>query len=190
VHGLVALMELQASRLAARQGPDGDPILLLEQDRAKWDRVLIHRGLAALERTHALGRPAGRYTLQAAIAACHARAATPEDTNWPLIVQLYSELARLEPSPVVDLNRAVAVAMAFGPAAGLYLVEQLVAEPSLADYHLLWSVRGDMLARLGRNEEARSDFERAAALTRNERERAMLTGRAAACERAGRGSRG
>jgi len=190
VHGLVALMELQASRLAARQGPDGDPILLLEQDRAKWDRVLIHRGLAALERAHALGRPAGSYTLQAAIAACHARAATPEDTNWPQIVQLYSELARLEPSPIVDLNRAVAVAMAFGPAAGLYLVEQLVAEPSLADYHLLWSVRGDLLARLGRNEEARSDFERAAALTRNERERAMLTGRAAACERAGRAGRG
>ncbi|HZN38208.1 MAG TPA: RNA polymerase sigma factor [Planctomycetota bacterium] len=188
VHGLAALMELQASRLAARQGPEGDPILLLEQDRAKWDRLLIHRGVEALERAHALGQPVGSYTLQAAIAACHARAATAADTNWSQIVQLYTELARLQPSPIVDLNRAVAVAMAFGPAAGLYLVEQLAAEPSLADYHLLWSVRGDLLARLGRNEEARGDFERAAALTRNARERTILGERAAACERAGRPS--
>jgi predicted RNA polymerase sigma factor len=186
VHGLVALMELQASRLAARQGPAGDPILLLEQDRTRWDRVLIHRGLRALDRAQTPGRPAGSYTLQAAIAACHARAPTPEDTNWAQIVQLYSELARLEPSPIVDLNRAVAVAMAFGPVAGLYLVDQLAAEPSLAQYHLLSSVRGDLLARLGRNAEARAEFERAAALTRNERERAILTGRAAAWERAQR----
>jgi len=186
VHGLIALMELQASRLAARQSADGDPILLLDQDRARWDRLLIHRGLHALDRAHLIGRLPGSYTLQAAIAACHARAATPEDTNWPQIVQLYGELARLEPSPIVDLNRAVAVAMAFGPAAGLHLVDQLAGEPSLAQYHLLPSVRGDLLARLGRHAEARAEFERAAALTRNERERALLTGRAAACERAER----
>ncbi|HEU4420861.1 MAG TPA: RNA polymerase sigma factor [Planctomycetota bacterium] len=184
VHGLLALMELQASRLRARQGPEGDPILLREQDRSKWDRVLIHRGFQALERAQTLGRPAAGYTLQAEIAACHARAATPEDTNWLQIVQLYSELARLQPSPIVDLNRAVAVAMAFGPAAGLHLVDQLAGEPSLANYHLLWSVRGDLLARLGRNSEACAEFERAAGLTRNERERTILTGRAAACARA------
>jgi len=190
VHGLVALMEIQASRLAARRSPSGDPVLLLDQDRARWDRLLIHRGLSALARGRALGRPPGSYLLQATIAACHARALTAADTDWAQIVQLYGELARIAPSPIVDLNRAAAVAMAFGPAAGLHLVDQLAEEGALADYHLLPSVRGDLLARLGRHAEARDEFTRAAALTRNERERAILTGRAAASARASQGGPG
>lgn len=181
VHGLVALLEIQASRLRARTGPSGEPILLLDQDRARWDYLLIGRGLAALARAEALGGALGPYTLQAAIAACHARARTAEQTDWERIAALYDALAQLAPSPVVELNRAVAVAMAFGPAAGLELVDALTAEPSLTAYHLLPSVRGDLLAKLGRFGEARAEFERAAALTRNARERALLLERARAC---------
>jgi predicted RNA polymerase sigma factor len=181
VHGLVALMEIQASRTRARVGPAGEPVLLLDQDRARWDRLLIRRGLAALERAERLGGAAGPYALQAAIAACHARALTPEETEWPRIAALYTALAHLRPSPVVELNRAVAHGMAFGPEAGLELVETLTGEPSLAGYHLLPAVRGDLLAKLSRFDEARQEFERAAALTRNVRERDVLLGRAAAC---------
>jgi RNA polymerase sigma factor (sigma-70 family) len=181
VHGLVALMEIQASRSRARIGPSGDPVLLLDQDRARWDHVLIGRGLAALARAEALGGALGPYALQAAIAAGHARARTPAETDWARIAALYDALAQLAPSPVVELNRAVAVAMAFGPAAGLELVDALVSEPSLEAYHLLPSVRGDLLAKLGRSDEARTEFERAASLTRNTRERQLLRGRAAAC---------
>lgn len=182
VHGLVALMEIQASRTAARVGPRGEPILLLEQNRARWDHLLIRRGLAALERAERLGGVSGVYTLQAAIAACHARARTADETNWPRIAALYTALGRLLPSPVVELNRAVAVAMAFGPAAGLELVNALLAEPSLKQYHLLPSVRGDFLFKLGRLDEARDEFERAAKLARNTRERDFLLERAAACQ--------
>jgi RNA polymerase sigma factor (sigma-70 family) len=181
VHGLVALMEIQASRLRARVGPAGEPVLLLDQDRGRWDRLLIHRGLAALRRAEELGGALGPYALQAAIAACHARARTASDTDWVRIVALYDALAQLQPSPVVELNRAVAVAMAFGPAAAVELVDELAAEPSLQGYHLLWSVRGDLLAKLGRFEEARGEFERAASLTRNGPERALLRARAADC---------
>ena len=178
VHGLVALMEIQSSRSAARSGPAGEPVLLLEQDRARWDRLLIRRGLAALERAQQLGRGLGPYGLQAAIAACHARAPTAPDTDWLRIVTLYDALSQLAPSPVVSLNRAVAVAMAYGPAAALEIVDELAREPALERYHLLPSVRGELLARLGRPAAARAEFERAAALTRNERERAMLLARA------------
>jgi RNA polymerase sigma factor (sigma-70 family) len=181
VHGLVALMEIQASRSRARANSMGEPILLLDQDRGKWDQVLIRRGLAALERAVALGGAQGPYALQAAIAACHARALVAQDTDWVRIAALYEALAGIAPSPVVELNRAVALAMAFGPAAGLALVDDLVAEPSLKGYHLLPSVRGDLLFKLGRLEEARGEFERAAALTRNAREQALLLARAAAC---------
>jgi predicted RNA polymerase sigma factor len=181
VHGLVALMEIQASRTAARTGPDGEPILLLEQNRAQWDRLLIQRGLAALARATALGGPPGPYVLQAAIAACHARAATAAETDWRRIADLYDLLLRVTPSPIVALNRAVAVSMADGPGAGLALVDALVKDRALAGYHLLPSVRGDLLAKLGRHAEARVEFERAAALTRNEREKAFLLGRAAVC---------
>jgi RNA polymerase sigma factor (sigma-70 family) len=180
VHGLVALMEIQASRSRARVGPSGEPILLLEQDRSRWDRLLIGRGQAALAKAEALG-PLGRYGLQAAIAACHARALVAEETDWAEIARLYGELARAAPSPVVELNRAVAVSMAFGPQAGLDLVDALAAEPSLRDYHLLPAVRGDLLVKLGRHAEARPELERAAALTRNARERALLLDRARAC---------
>ncbi len=179
VHGLVALMEIQAARSRARVGRSGEPILLLDQDRARWDHVLIGRGLAALERAEALGGARGRFALQAAIAACHARARTAEDTDWVRIAALYAALAEVEPSPVVELNRAVALSMAFGPAAGLELVDTLVSEPSLAGYHLLPSVRGDLLARLGRLDEAHAELERAASLTRNQRERTLLLERAA-----------
>ncbi|HXR28804.1 MAG TPA: RNA polymerase sigma factor [Solirubrobacteraceae bacterium] len=179
-HGLIALMEIQASRLAARVGPRGEPILLADQDRSRWDRVLIQRGLAALERAEHLGGALGPYALQAAIAACHARAPSAAETDWLRIAALYDALAQLSPSPVVELNRAVALAMAFGPAAGLALTDALVDEPSLAGYHLLPSVRGDLLERLGRAEEARAEFERAAELTRNARERELLLARAAA----------
>jgi RNA polymerase sigma factor (sigma-70 family) len=178
VHGLVALMEIQASRLRARTGPSGEPILLLDQDRGRWDQLLIRRGLAALERAEALGGALGPYALQAAIAACHARARAPEETDWPRIVALYDALAELTPSPVVELNRAVAVAMAFGPAAGLELVDALGSEPSLEAYYLLPAVRGDLLAKLDRVDEARVEFERAASLTRNARERELLLDRA------------
>ncbi|WP_275975733.1 RNA polymerase sigma factor [Geothrix terrae] len=185
VHGLVALLEIQASRLRARVGPDGEPILLLDQDRGRWDQLLIRRGLEALERAlalaQALGGPPGPYTLQAAIAGCHARARTAADTDWARIAALYGELAHVTPSPVVELNRAVALGMAFGPAVGLEAVEALAAEPSLKGYHLLPSVRGDLLAKLGRKEEAKAAFEQAAALTRNARERGFLLERAAAC---------
>ncbi len=181
VHGLVALMEIQASRTRARTGPSGEPILLLDQNRALWDQLLIHRGLAALDRAAKLGGARGPYALQAAIAACHARAITPQQTDWSQIAQLYAALAQLSPSPVVELNRAVAVAMAFGPQAGLELVDLLTSEPSLTSYHLLPSVRGDFLAKLGRLEEARAEFERAASLTRNTRERELLLDRARAC---------
>jgi RNA polymerase sigma factor (sigma-70 family) len=180
VHGLVALMEIQASRSAARTSPSGEPILLLDQDRARWDQLLIRRGFAALERTKALGGALGHYALQAAIASCHARARTAAQTDWPRIVALYDALAQLAPSPVVELNRAVAVAMAFGPAAGLELVDALLSEPSLKSYHLLPGVRGDLLAKLGRFDEARAEFQRAASLTRNARERKLLLERAAA----------
>ncbi len=185
VHGLVALMEIQASRARARVGPDGAPVLLLDQDRARWDHLLIGRGLAALARAEKLGAARGPYALQAAIAACHARARVAAETDWARIAALYAELARVAPSPIVELNRAVAVAMAEGPAAGLRLVDALVREPSLAGYHLLPSVRGDLLARLGRDTEARAEFERAAGLTRNERERRMLLDRAARCAGSG-----
>ncbi len=185
VHGLVALMEIQASRIRARLGSQGEPVLLMEQNRTLWDRLLIHRGLLALARGEALGEARGPYLLQAAIAACHARAATAADTDWVYITALYDELARLTPSPVVELNRAVAVAMAYGPAAGLELADQLAAQGSLESYHLLPSVRGDLLAKLGRYEEARGEFERAATLTRNARETRLLLDRAAACRRGG-----
>ena len=181
VHGLVALMEIHASRLGARVGPSGEPILLLDQDRALWDHLLIRRGLAALERAERLGGAMGPYALQAAIAACHARAATAAETDWPRIVALYDAVAQLAPSPVVELNRAVAVGMAFGPAAGLDLVDALVAEPSLRAYHLLPAVRGDLLRKLGRSAEARTEFERAASLTENAVERKLLERRAAEC---------
>ena len=180
VHGLVALMEIQASRLRARTSPRGKPVLLLDQDRARWDQLLIRRGLAALERAEQLGGGFGPYALQAAIAACHARALTAEETDWERIAALYDALAQLAPSPVVELNRAVAVAMAFGPAAGLEVVDALRDEPTLQGYHLLPSVRADLLAKLGRTDEARAELKRAAELTRNERERAMLLERAAA----------
>ena len=183
VHGLVALMEIQASRIRARLGPQGEPVLLMEQNRTLWDRLLIHRGLLALARGEALGEARGPYLLQAAIAACHARAATAADTDWVYITALYDELARLTPSPVVELNRAVAVAMAYGPAAGLELADRLAAQGSLESYHLLPSVRGDLLAKLGRYEEARGEFERAATLTHNARETRLLLDRAAACRR-------
>src|SRR5438874_922679 len=181
VHGLVALMEMHASRLGARVGPSGEPVLLLDQDRSRWDRLLIRRGLAALERAERLGGALGPYALQAAIAACHARAATAAETDWARIVALYDAVAQLAPSPVVELNRAVAVGMAFGPAAGLDLVDGLVHEPSLKAYHLLPAVRGDLLRKLGRSEEARAEFERAASLTENLVERKLLQRRAAEC---------
>ncbi len=183
VHGLVALMELQASRIRARVGPSGEPILLLDQNRARWDWLLINRGLAALARAEKLGGAFGLYTLQAAIGACHARARTAEETDWARIAALYDALAQVAPSPVVELNRAVAVAMAYGAAAGLAIVDGLVAEPALQNYHLLPSVRGDLLTRLGRLDEARAEFERAAALTGNERERALLLERACTVHR-------
>jgi RNA polymerase sigma-70 factor (ECF subfamily) len=180
VHGLLALMEIQASRAGARIGPAGEPILLLDQDRARWNYVLVRRGLAALERAEALGAAPGPYTLQAAIAACHARARYAAETDWQRIAALYGSLAGLMPSPVVELNRAVAVSMAFGPIAGLELVDALTSEPSLNSYHLLPSVRGDFLSKLGRFDEARAEFERAASLTSNTRERELLWQRAAA----------
>jgi RNA polymerase sigma factor (sigma-70 family) len=178
VHGLTALMEIQASRAKARVGPTGEPILLFDQDRSRWDQLLIHRGLTALDRAEKLGVTRGPYTIQAAIAACHARAHTPEETDWGRIVSLYDALAELSPSPVVQLNRAVAVAMASGPAAGFELTEKLTAESSLKNYHLLPSVRGDLLTKLGRLAEARAEFERAATLTQNARERELLLARA------------
>jgi RNA polymerase sigma factor (sigma-70 family) len=181
VHGLVALMEIQASRSRARIGRSGEPILLLDQNRARWDQLLIRRGLAALERAQQVGNVLGPYALQAAIAACHARARTSEETDWPRIAALYDTLAHLTPSPVIELNRAVARGMAFGPAAGLELVNALISEPALENYHLLPSVRGDLLAKLDRFDEARAEFERAASLTRNERERALLLERVRAC---------
>ncbi|QHY97614.1 ECF RNA polymerase sigma factor SigK [Streptomyces sp. S4.7] len=187
VHALAALLELQASRTAARTGPDGAPVLLADQDRSRWDRRLIRRGVEALTRASTLDGAPGPYALQAAIAACHARAATYGDTDWAAIAALYGRLAALTPSPVVELNRAVAVSMADGPEAALALVDALAAEPALKGYHLLPSVRGDLLARLGRTEEARSEFVRAASLTRNERERALLEDRAARTGRAGAG---
>jgi len=180
VHGLVALIELQASRAAARVDATGRPVLLLEQNRARWDQLLIRRGLAALERAEALGASLGPYTMQASIAACHARARTGEETDWSRIAALYDALAQLAPSPVIELNRAVAVAMAFGPADGLAIVDALRSEPSLSNYHWLPSVRGDLLAKLGRNGEARAEFERAAQLARNARERELLLERAKA----------
>jgi RNA polymerase sigma factor (sigma-70 family) len=181
VHGLVALMEIQASRSAARTGPSGEPVTLLEQNRARWDWVLVRRGLAALERAEALGAALDPYALQAAIAACHARARTAEETDWVRMVALYDALAQLAPSPVVELNRAVALSMAFGPAVGLELVDMLTSEPSLKGYHLLPTVRGDLLAKLGRLDEARIEFERAASMTRNGSVRTLLLERAAAC---------
>jgi RNA polymerase sigma-70 factor, ECF subfamily len=186
VHGLVALMEIQASRFGARTGPSGEPVLLLDQNRARWNQLLIRRGLAALDQAETTARAAGQqlgsYALQAAIAACHARARTAEETDWLRIVGLYGALAELAPSPVVDLNRAVALSFAFGPEAGLTLVDALGAEPALKNYHLLPGVRGDLLVKLSRHREARAEFERAASLTRNERERALLLKRAAECE--------
>jgi RNA polymerase sigma-70 factor (ECF subfamily) len=182
VHGLVALMEIQASRLKARVGPDGAPILLLDQDRARWDQLLIRRGLAALARAEKLGGLRGPYVLQASIAACHARARTAGETDWARIVGFYGALADLMPSPVIELNRAVAIGMLLGPASGLELVDALAAEPALRAYHLLPSVRGDFLEKLGRLDEARAEFERAASLTRNARERRLLLDRAARCE--------
>jgi RNA polymerase sigma-70 factor (ECF subfamily) len=179
VHGLVALMEIQASRLRARVGPDGEPVRLLDQDRRRWDQLLIRRGLAALDRAAALGGAAGPYALQAAIAACHARARVAEETDWAQMAELYAALGRVAPSPIVELNRAVAVGMASGPAAGLQIVDTLLTEPSLRAYHLLPSVRGDLLAKLGRFDDARAEFERAASLTRNTRERTLLLDRAA-----------
>ena len=181
VHGLVALMELTSSRARARVGPGGEPVLLMDQDRGRWDQLLISRGLAALTRAEALGGARGVYALQAAIAACHARAREASHTDWERIVALYDALAALAPSPVVELNRAVAVSMAFGPAAGLELVDQLASEPALAGYHLLPAARGDLLERLGRAEEARAEFARAASLTRNAREQKVLLDRAAGC---------
>jgi RNA polymerase sigma factor (sigma-70 family) len=184
VHGLVALMEIQASRLRARVGPGGEAIRLFDQDRSRWDQLLVRRGLAVLARAEALARPLGPYTIQAAIAACHARARTAEETDWKRIVALYDALVEITQSPVVELNRAVAVAMAFGPTQGLELVDDLSDEPALREYHLLPSVRGDLLERLGRTEEAGLEFERAASLAQNERERELLLGRARACGRA------
>lgn len=188
VHGLVALMEIQASRLGARTSPSGEPILLLEQNRARWDQLLIRRGIAALARAESCvtkgGGRRGPYALQAAIAACHARACTADATDWARIVGLYGALAECSPSPVVELNRAVALAMLFGPAAGLEIVDALASEPALKSYHLLPSVRADLLEKLGRFDEARPEFERAASLTRNERERKLLLDRAAACAEA------
>jgi len=181
VHGLVALMEIQASRSGARTGPSGEPILLFDQDRARWDQLLIRRGLAALHHAEKIGSALGPYALQAAIAACHAQAGTAAETDWRRIAALYDTLARLMPSPIVELNRAVALAMAFGPATGLELIDSLASEPSLKAYHLLPSVRGDFLFKLGRFGEAQAEFERAAALTRNARERAFLLDRAQAC---------
>jgi RNA polymerase sigma-70 factor (ECF subfamily) len=181
VHGLLALMELHASRSRARTGPSGEPVLLLDQDRGRWDWLLVRRGLAALERAERSGRALGPYTLQAAISACHARARVAADTDWESIVALYDALVQLTPSPVVELNRAVAVAMAFGPQAGLELVDPLDSEPALRDYHLLPTVRGDLLSKLGRYDEARAEFDRAAALTTNSRERAVLLERIAEC---------
>jgi RNA polymerase sigma factor (sigma-70 family) len=181
VHGLVALMEIQASRSRARVSPSGEPILLFDQNRARWDQLLIRRGLVALERAEKLRGVRGSYTLQAAIAACHARAVTPEATDWQRIVALYGDLAQITPSPIVELNRAVAVAMAAGPQAGLDLIDQLTAEPALENYHLLPSVRGDLLVKLGRFNEARPEFERAASLTRNARERELMLARAREC---------
>ena len=181
VHGLTALMEIQASRASARIGPSGEPVLLMDQDRARWDQLLIRRGLAALERAEGLGGALGPYALQAAVAACHARARTPQQTDWVRIVALYDALAQLAPSPIVDLNRAVAISMAFGPVAALEIVDVLGRDSRLGNYHLLPSVRGDLLEKLGRFEEARTEFARAAALAQNDRERALLLGRAAAC---------
>ncbi|SEJ20258.1 MULTISPECIES: RNA polymerase sigma factor [unclassified Variovorax] len=181
VHGLVALMEIQASRTAARVGASGEPVLLLEQNRARWDQLLIRRGLAALARAESLGGALGPYALQAAIAACHGRARTAGETDWARIAALYDALAELAPSPIVELNRAVALSMAFGPAAGLEVVDPLMDEPALKGYHLLPTVRGDLLFKLGRRDEARREFDRAAALTRNTRERALLLARARAC---------
>lgn len=181
VHGLVALMELQASRMRARLGPHGEPVLLLDQDRSRWDRLLIQRGLRALARAEALNEAPGPYTLQAAIAACHARALKAEDTDWKRIVTLYGRLVELTGSPVVELNRAVAIAMAFGPLEALSLVDELAEEPVLRNYHLLPSVRGDLLVRLGRYEEAEREFERAAELAQNTREKELLCARARAC---------
>ncbi|MGE8199292.1 MAG: RNA polymerase sigma factor [Variovorax sp.] len=181
VHGLVALMEIQASRTAARVGASGEPVLLLEQNRARWDQMLIRRGLAALTRAESLGGALGPYALQAAIAACHGRARTADETDWGRIAALYDALAELTPSPIVELNRAVALSMAFGPAAGLEVVDALVDEPALKGYHLLPTVRGDLLFKLGRRDEARKEFDRAASLTRNTRERALLLARARAC---------
>jgi RNA polymerase sigma factor (sigma-70 family) len=182
VHGLVALMEIQASRLSARIGPNGEPVLLTDQDRRRWDRVLITRGLAALDRAERTGAPLGPYALQASIAACHARAGSVETTDWARIAALYEALAELTPSPVVELNRAVAISRAYGPAAGLELVDVLTEVPALRGYHLLPSVRADLLVQLGRLPEARAEFERAAGMTRNDRERALLLERAAACD--------
>jgi len=182
VHGLVALMELQASRLRARRGPAGEPILLMDQDRSRWDRLLLQRGLDALERAESRRRPLGPYGIQAAIAACHARARTPDETDWRAIVALYDALAQIVPSPVVELNRAVAIGMAFGPEAGLELVDELATEPALRGYHWLPSVRGDLLAKLGRTDEARAEFERAAFLTQNLRERELLLDRVRATQ--------
>jgi len=181
VHGLVALMEIHASRLGSRVGPSGEPILLLDQDRARWDHLLVRRGLAALERAEKLGGAMGPYALQGAIAACHAQAASAAETDWPRIVALYDAVAQLAPSPIVELNRAVAVGMAFGPAAGLEVVDALIGEPALKTYHLLPAVRGDLLRKLGRSEDARREFERAASLTQNLRERELLQRRAAEC---------
>ena len=183
VHGLVALMEIQASRARARVGPSGEPILLLDQNRAHWDQLLISRGLAALDRAEKISPVRGPYTLQAAIAACHARARVSDETDWVRISALYEELARRNPSPVIELNRAVAVSMAHGPAAGLNLVDALVHEPSLANYHLLPSVRGDLLKKMGRFDEARAEFENAASLAKNEREKRLLKARADECAR-------
>jgi predicted RNA polymerase sigma factor len=183
VHGLVSLMEIQASRFGSRTGPGGQPILLLDQDRSRWDRLLIRRGLAALARAQSLGQTPGPYVLQASIAACHARARAPDETDWPRIAELYESLARATPSPVVELNRAVAVAMAFGAAAGLELVDGLTSEKTLESYHLLPAVRADFLVKLGRFDEARAELERAASLTRNARERELLLERAAALGR-------
>ncbi|MBW8347980.1 RNA polymerase sigma factor [Bacillus sp. IITD106] len=182
VHGLVALMELQSSRLKTRVSPTGEPILLMDQNRAKWDQLLIRRGLAALERSQQLGNARGPYTLQAAISACHAQARTVEETNWTRIAALYEALATVMPSPIVELNRAVAISMAFGPAYGLQIVDEISTEPSLKDYHLLPSIRGDFLMKLGRFKEARAEFEKAASMTRNVREKELLLKRAAECE--------
>jgi predicted RNA polymerase sigma factor len=182
VHGLVALMEIQASRTRARVTSTGEPVLLFDQNRSQWDQLLIQRGLTAIERAHTINTARGPYLLQAEIAACHARARTPEETDWPRIVSLYTALATINPSPVIELNRAVAVSMALGPQAGLDLVEALATDPSLDRYHLLPSVRADLLLKLGRPTEARTQFERAASLTQNSRERTLLLARAASCQ--------